>query len=305
VLRINHLRLFSAAKWRCPINHLVANAYPDCIRPRLLKQVAAAAGMNPRHVGKVSGTALFRKRQRQCLFLGLSDGARTDLFRRNNSPEIKHEQVLQTYEISGSRVAGLLEKLGSDLEGICGGQTPDEDRKFRTVVLLDDFSASGKSYIRKTDSTFEGKIGTFFRSIADPDDPCSQLADMEQLEILVVLYVGTRQAREHLDGHLAEMLRGSTVKYSVLVVHELNPAIRVQPGTEDPLELVLEKYYDESLEDESTRVGGTNLKYGFSGCGLPVVLSHNTPNNSVYLLWAESAKLRGLFPRISRHRREG
>jgi len=33
-----------------------------------------------------------------------------------------------------------------------------------------------------------------------------------------------------------------------------------------------------------------------------VVLSHNTPNNSIYPLWAESAKLEPLFPRVSRHK---
>jgi hypothetical protein len=101
------------------------------------------------------------------------------------------------------------------------------------------------------------------------------------------------------------MLAGSPVTWSVLIVHELNPSVRVQPGIGDPLEPILEKYYDTSLEDISTHVGGTDLKYGFSGCGLPIVLSHNAPNNSVYLLWAESGKLRALFPRVSRHRREG
>ena len=28
--------------------------------------------------------------------------------------------------------------------------------------------------------------------------------------------------------------------------------------------------------------------YGYGACGLPVVLEHNTPNNSVPLLWAET-----------------
>ena len=50
--------------------------------------------------------------------------------------------------------------------------------------------------------------------------------------------------------------------------------------------------------------GGTDdSKYGFAACGLPLVLHHNTPNNSIALLWSyEDAEYRGLFPRIQRHK---
>ena len=70
-----------------------------------------------------------------------------------------------------------------------------------------------------------------------------------------------------------------------------------------PLDELLNNYYDANLEDEHTRKGGGDVKYGFANCGLPLVLAHNTPNNSLYLLWAESAKLRALFPRVNRHRK--
>src|SRR5947199_10188160 len=32
------------------------------------------------------------------------------------------------------------------------------------------------------------------------------------------------------------------------------------------------------------------LRYGFAGGGLPLVLSHNTPNNSIGLLWADRSE---------------
>jgi hypothetical protein len=36
---------------------------------------------------------------------------------------------------------------------------------------------------------------------------------------------------------------------------------------------------------------------------LPLVLHHNTPNNSICLLWSyEDTQVRGLFPRIKRHK---
>jgi hypothetical protein len=35
---------------------------------------------------------------------------------------------------------------------------------------------------------------------------------------------------------------------------------------------------------------------------LSLVLAHNTPNNSIGLLWAEGPKMTPLFPRITRHK---
>jgi hypothetical protein len=60
-----------------------------------------------------------------------------------------------------------------------------------------------------------------------------------------------------------------------------------------------EKYYDPNLEDEHTG----NVKYGYDNCGLPVVLHHNTPNNSIYLLWARKWQ-HPLFVRYERHGRQ-
>jgi len=156
------LVFFSSAE----INHLVSIAYPDFVRPRLLRQVAEQEGENPYHLAKVAGTSAFRIRERGCLFLGLSDGARTDAFRRSSSPNIGHEQVLQTYEISKGRVDKLLEKLREDIAAITNSGPPKDDPKFRTVILLDDFSASGTSYLRKEDDKFKGKIGDFYRDIS-------------------------------------------------------------------------------------------------------------------------------------------
>jgi hypothetical protein len=62
------------------------------------------------------------------------------------------------------------------------------------------------------------------------------------------------------------------------------------------------EYYDsESIEDEHT---GKNIHLGYGNCGLPLALVHNTPNNSVPLLWSYESgkKFKGLFPRIPRHK---
>ena len=69
-----------------------------------------------------------------------------------------------------------------------------------------------------------------------------------------------------------------------------------------------DEYYDKKVEDEHTGLGGTlDLRFGFAGCSLPLVLHHNTPNNSIALLWSydyEECKIRGLFPRVRRHEAE-
>ena len=44
------------------LNHLVRIAYPDHIRPLLLRKVAAEAGYNPRHVAKVAESVKFKIR---------------------------------------------------------------------------------------------------------------------------------------------------------------------------------------------------------------------------------------------------
>ena len=49
-----------------------------------------------------------------------------------------------------------------------------------------------------------------------------------------------------------------------------------------------DRYYDDSIENKHTRVAGTDAKLGFGQCALPLILEHNTPNNSVALIWADT-----------------
>jgi hypothetical protein len=66
------------------MNHFVSTAYPDHIRPLLLARAAREHGLERWHLGRVGDTVEFRIIERKTLFLGLSDGARTDVFRRAN-----------------------------------------------------------------------------------------------------------------------------------------------------------------------------------------------------------------------------
>ena len=287
------------------MNHLVSITYPDHIRPLLLRRAAQDAVIDNHFVSKIAAHTAFKLRQRQCLFLGLSDGARIDVFRRSNSPDLTHEQILQTYEVSQTRVDELLDRLSADVSTLLGGEAPEEMRRFRTIVLLDDFSGSGLTYLRPGDAgSFGGKIGGFYRSLMVAEGPARRLVDIRRVEIIVVLYMATDQAQSHLKTLSKEVWDPLGVEHSVKVIHPLNSSICLHPNDGNVMGALVETYYDAVIEDHHTKIGGTDLKYGFARCGLPLVLSHNTPNNSLSLLWADSKKMRALFPRVSRHRKE-
>jgi hypothetical protein len=117
---------------------------------------------NGPHLAKVASSLEFRVRQRKCLFLGLSDGSHTDVFRRSNS-QLSNEQVRQSHELTKDRIDDLRKELKQDLGKLLARDVAAEESVFRSVVLLDDFSASGVSYIRKRgDGTIGGKVGRFF-----------------------------------------------------------------------------------------------------------------------------------------------
>ena len=83
-------------------------------------------------------------------------------------------------------------------------------------------------------------------------------------------------------------------------------------GRDDAFIELTKIYYDPIIRTKHTDVGGvTHLGLGYGGCALPLVLDHNTPNNAVALLWAETEggdregvaapAMRPLFRRRQRH----
>ena len=287
------------------MRHLVEMAYPDHIRPGLIarSEVSDADRYRPSAIAQGTG---FKVRQRQCLFLGVSDGARIDAFRRANTPALNHEQVWQTHELSDERVTKLLSKLDEHLSQILGRQTQPEERRFRTLVLLDDFSASGTSYYALPASAPPGgKIAHFFNDICD-SAPVSRLVDLADLEVFILLYMATEQALSHLRKASAATWEKLGIPCSVDAVQLLSNEVRVQRGGSEPINLLIDdpRYYDPTIHDAHMQKGETaDSRYGYGDCGLPLVLDHNTPNNSISLLMSyEDKTFRGLFPRIQRHK---
>jgi hypothetical protein len=283
---------------------LVSMAYPDYIRPLLLKEVARSGGYPEYQITKIANSQDFKILRRQSLVLGLSDGSRIDLFRRLNREEINNEQVSMSYDISKTKAKDLKEKLREDIEEIIG-EIPDEGICcFRCLFLLDDFSGSGKSYLRlDAEGKYDGKIWKVFNNIKKSDSPLSEILDRKNLLICVLLYMATEQAITYLKPLIKSLFQDNGYQYELLVIQQLDEEIKIQKGLDSDFFCLADKHYDPKVETEATRVGGTeNVKFGFANCSLPLVLSHNTPNNSVALLWSyEYLKIRGLFPRVSRH----
>ncbi len=284
------------------MNHLVSVAYPDHIRPHLLSKVAAETGLSRWHMGRVASAPEFRIRERRTLFLGLSDGSRTDVFRRANR-NLSHEQVRQSHEMSQERVEDLLNRLTEDLDKLPGEKAASAQRTFQTVVLLDDFSGSGLSYIRtKGDGIVGGKVGKFLAWIKEGKSPITTLFQKDELEVVLVLYMATELAEQTLNASLSGLAGDCGATSKVIVVQKLPESTRTIRGQYPELDAIIDRYYDPDNETKSTKLGGTDLKYGFAGGGLSLILSHNTPNNSVGLLWADGSRMRSLFPRVTRHK---
>jgi hypothetical protein len=92
------------------------------------------------------------------------------------------------------------------------------------------------------------------------------------------------------------------------VIHELPPTARLDAAADAGIIALAndDRYFDKDADDQHAEVGGSSSRLGYADCRLPLVLAHNTPNNSIFLLRGEYAHtFVGLFPRVSRHKRSG
>jgi len=283
------------------MGHLVAASFPDIIRPRLIAGTAAELGVAPYRLADIINDPAFRRTSRSTLYLGLSDGSHMDVFRR--SAGLDNEQVWQAYEIGKAKSDGMLKDLRRAVN--------NPNARFERIVLIDDFSASGRSYIRLEEEEWKGKVVKALQQF-QPESDAEALVDSAKLDSHIVLYVATHGAINYLRTELGRYCAGRGISApTVTAVYELASELALsRPGDADFLHLVEDdRYYRTRPMDEHEVKGGTdNMKRGFAGCALPVVLAHNCPNNSVFLLWAdplETGSARGLFPRVTRHRELG
>lgn len=203
------------------LSHLVRLAYRDVIVQERLKLVAQEQGIPMYRVKRIVGHPRFADLEKKSLYLGLSDGARTNELRRASELRIKNDQIWQAYELSDAKVLDMLQALREDLaptntseadalseieaalsKGDRGSATrilsqklsesknpsPHLNSKFNIVWLIDDFSGSGNTYIRYDPEAkvFKGKIKKIYSQLQIGD-----LVDTSHYEVYLLLYVAT------------------------------------------------------------------------------------------------------------------
>ena len=281
---------------RAELDHLIETVYPDILRPMLIDRVAATIGQPAYRVTAVTASAEYRDLERKTLVLGLADGARLDRLRRA-SPDLSHEQFYPHPDMGTDSRRAMHEQLARAIGEL--GLTPPA--LFRQVVLVDDFAGSGYTLLaQEPDGTWRGKL---WRAAGWIDELRTEEIVASDAAVAVLLYIATEQARDVL----AERLTMAGLPWTILIAQPLRRSLAV----DEPAILDLAKrMLDPAIVDDHLRKSGAPPHLGFGGAALPLVLHHNTPNNSLSLLWADttertdSLRRRALFPRRQRHNPE-
>lgn len=285
------------------MEHLVELFYPETVQPRLIGIVARGLGLASHFVWARPGAVrAYKDLLRRTLFLGLSDGARIDTFRRANVGIVGNEQVVGIAQVNRAKWDDLRDELRKD--------TGDPAARFEVVYLLDDFVATGTTLLRLNSNKdcWEGRLVRFWEDSREVAE--THFAPTWQLH--VHHYLASYQATANVAQRHKQALEA-------LGENQWFPSVDFSYGLVLPADLpidgsrfaafmrLVETYYDPVIETNSMRLGGDNARLGFGACALPLVLEHNTPNNSVALLWADTEgrdgarAMRPLFRRRQRH----
>jgi hypothetical protein len=281
------------------MQHLVSLFFPTVVEQALVSHVASQFKV-PSYLlwNQELAEREFIIALRKSLFVGLSDGARMDMLRRANERRISNEQVLVISQVNESKWADVLQELRRDLK--------NDNAQFSRIFLVDDFVGSGKTLLRFENGRWTGKLKKF----RDEHAPIFASHFEKKWKLYVHHYICSSEASERVQATAEEAQRelGSswfenfTLSYGIVLPN----TVRIDQTRDAAFWSRTEEYYDASIETDAVRVGGKSAKRGFGDCGLPLILEHNTPNNSVALLWAETTgekghQMRPLFRRAQRH----
>lgn len=225
---------------------------------------------------------------------------------------------MTNYYPDGKKLKDMLDELRKDekLKGI-------EKPYFRRIFLIDDFTASGKSFIRydESDGEYHGKLKKIINELCTKNKKnnegkvdikhMSYLLDplQEKIQIDILFCIATEKARTNIKSNLDDYLKSvgwqDKVEFNIYIVQLLEDKLSNDIKTDNDLVKVLKKekhFVEECVISKSYKVGKNDSPWlGFDECALPVVLAHNTPNNSLPIIWQDAERFHGLFPRISRH----
>ena len=295
------------------IKYLVDLMYSSKIKPFIRDLSAIKAGLSRYQLNKIESSQEYKIQKRLSLVVGLSDGSHIDILRRTAG--FSNEQVLPMYYPNQEKLQDMFDELQKDnlLKGT-------NRNLFESLFLVDDFTASGTSFARKEDK-FKGKIikvlkglkpketGSEGKTGEESDIELSDLFVKDIINVNVLFCVATEEAIANInrevgqyinENNMTDLIQFNVDCVQLIKTEEIN-RVKNYPGLKNVLKK--DKYYDWSaILTDSYRKGKHDEPYwGFNECGLLLVLSHNTPNNTMPVIWEDTSKFRGLFPRISRH----
>ena len=295
------------------IRRLVEQFYPRTVRNRLVRIVSNDHSVLPyRVLADPAAYIAIARLRRQTLFMGLSDGARIDTIRHTNSGLLSNEQFVHGTQVDPEKWKDLLDNLREVLK--------DRDAQFRLIYLIDDFAGTATSLLRfdEENNKWKGKLMRFRDSVKIANHSLAGHKLLEDgWELCIHYYMASSAAVDAIDRRLGEVTgfpqdwpQVTHPSFGTVLPPEL--PINAVTGRHDEFRSLTQTYYDPGLRTKHTDVGGaTHLGLGYGGCALPLVLDHNTPNNAVALLWAETdgsdqgggvvPAMRPLFRRRQRH----
>jgi hypothetical protein len=181
------------------MQRLIEGFLPELVTPYLRASVALQFGIQPYEVwSRPDSAAAFDARLRKCLFVGLSDGSRIDILRRANAGELSQEQIIPMMNVDRAKWVNLGGKLASE-------QGPDA--KFEDVYLIDDFTASGTTFLRLENGKPQGKLKKFEAMISAARQELNEdFPIAENYRLHIHHYISTIQARDALLSRLQQVL---------------------------------------------------------------------------------------------------
>ena len=288
------------------MRELVDVSYSSNIKPVLLEQTKQHCISND-ITDLPMRKQIFTCFQRSSLFLGLSDGAHIDVFRRDH-PFLSNEQIHVHYDLSAKKMTDIVKEIKRD--PIINNQSIIKIDGITNIFLLDDFSASGISFIRKETENnvdvWKGKIVKFINQLIEYNVYCNNM------KINVILYISTKKAIDRINNELKQysLTNSMNIIINASAIQYVDSFI-CPPDINAIFNKYFSRYDFSKIVDKHYRKGDVSKPYlGFDGCSLPLVLYHNTPNNSFPILWfdyrfySSEKEFVGLFPRVTRHKED-
>ena len=286
------------------MRQLVSYTYPTIINNYLLQKTREFCETNM-ILDVKERRQIYDYFRRSSLFLGLSDGAHMDYFRRQNA-KLSNEQIFVHYDFSDAKAEDMKNELQQDTQIVNTVKkypSLTETGFFSSYFLIDDFTGSGRSFIRKDQNGWHGKICKFFRRLKDIGFNC------EDIDVHMILYVATDKALNYIREQMDEYKNEQNIKE--ITIDTMQKVCPIEWDSNSELSKLLKENYEKYCQkgyptyvDKHFQKGeGKYPYYGFADCSLPLILYHNTPNNSLPILWYTWREtVDALFPRVTRHK---